>query len=112
MGGRAVSAPGGIVTPVRSPGFRATSSSLLSAGPRGGPPPAGEGAGTAGGAESEPVVAAAGQARRGIPALGRGLWLVHRRLCHCRPPGGQGVAGRVVRGGRAMTCEAVPDRAL
>ena len=38
------------------------------------------------------AVAAAGQARRSPPAAGRGLWLVHRRVRHPRPPGGQGLA--------------------
>ena len=54
--------------------------SLFPPGPRRGPPPAGQVAGAAGGAEPEPAVAAARQAGPGPAGTDRGLQLVHRRL--------------------------------
>ena len=49
-------------------------------GPCHSPLPASEVAGAPGGAEPEPPVAAAGQARRSPRVAGSGLWLVHRGL--------------------------------
>ena len=79
VGSGAASAQGRTAVAARG-GTARRGGSLLPAGPRRGPPPAGQIAGAAGGDEPEPAVAAAGQAGRSSRAAGADLWLVHRGL--------------------------------
>jgi hypothetical protein len=48
--------------------------------------------------EPRPTVARPGPSRRNPRPLGAGLWLVHRRLRHTGPEGGEGAARRAVIG--------------
>src|SRR6516162_5612201 len=70
------------------------------------PPPECQVPGAARRHEPEPPLAAARQACRGPRVAGTGLRLVHRRLRHGGPPGGQGVV-RGVDGGAVMTFKEV-----
>src|SRR3989442_1028407 len=65
------------------------SGTAVSSGAGLGPPATGQILGTAGRHELESALAAPGQARCGAPPPRRDLPVVHRRVCHGRPRGGQ-----------------------
>src|SRR4029434_1583612 len=79
VGGRSLSTPGrATIGASRDTAQRGRGGGVSADGSGCCPPPAGKVARTAGGDEPESVVAAAGQACRGIRPAGADLWLVHR----------------------------------